>query len=105
MYFEFLIKDVDFSKLRPLLIRDPWIYVLCIHKTAFLELTPFTLSEIQQKIMSLQIKWELWGLKTQLSHKRSNKDENHKKHLLEKIEKQNLYQSGESLVTLLKSKF
>jgi len=103
MYFEFLIKDVDLSKLRPLVVKDPWIYVFAIHKISFLEIAPVTLSIAQQQILSLQIKWELWGLKTQLNEQNAKRISTHKKYLLEKLEKQNQFQCSAEFVNIIET--
>lgn len=105
MYFEFFKKDVDLFKLRPLLVKDPWLFVFSVHRTAYLEISPFTLSEVQQRILSLQIKWELWGLKTQVVDRNSAKESaSHRQNLFNKLERQNFYQWSEELEGLLNSK-
>jgi hypothetical protein len=103
MYFEFLAKDIDFSKLGPLLARDPWLFVFCIHRTAYLEVSPFTLNEVQRSILSLQIKWELWGLKTQVVDNHSAHEfVKHTQNLFQKLKMQSSHQWSEEYEILLK---
>lgn len=106
MYFEFLLKDVDTSRLRPVILKDPWLFVFSIHRAAYLETFPFLLSDVQQKVLLLQIKWEIWGLKSQVfENEFAGALTKHKQSLIQKLQRQNSYQWSEDFESLLNSKY